>query len=62
MADERYVVTAVVCPICKTKQKVHVAVRPGFSQMPGQTIQCIRCINRFSVAVSDKIIRGPFPV
>lgn len=60
MVDDRHVVMMVVCPTCKTKQKVHAAILTGFAGAGCQTIQCIRCLNRFSVAVSDKIIRGPF--
>jgi hypothetical protein len=62
MADARYVVMTVECPICKTKQKVHVGARTGFAQMGDQTIQCIRCSNHVGVVVPDRIIRGPLPV
>jgi hypothetical protein len=61
MADDRYVIMTVECPRCKTKQKVHVAARTGFSQMGDQTIQCLRCDDHFKVTVPDRIIRGPFP-
>jgi len=62
MDDERYVVMTVECPTCKTKQKVHLAALTGVAQGGGQTIQCIKCNNDFKVSVSDRIIRGPFPV
>ncbi len=62
MADERYVVMTVECPRFKTKQKIHVAARTGGAQMGEQTILCIRCNKPFKVTVSDKILRGPFPV
>ena len=61
MAGEQYVVMTVECPACKTKQKIHVAAITGVAQGGGQTIQCIGCTNHFKVAISDKIIRGPFP-
>jgi hypothetical protein len=61
MADDRYVVMTVECQHCKTKQKVHVAVRTGFAQMGDQMIQCIRCDKHFVATVPDRIIRGPFP-
>lgn len=61
MANERYVIMTVECPRCKTKQKIHVAVRTGPSQMADETISCVNCNNRFNVTVPDKIIRGPFP-
>jgi len=62
MANERYVVTTVECPACKTKQKVHVAALTGVAQGGDQTIQCIKCNNDFKVSVPDEIIRGPFPL
>ena len=62
MADERYVVVTVECQHCKTKQKVHVAVGTGFALMGDQSIPCLNCNKYFKVTVSDKIIRGPFPV
>ncbi len=61
MLGERYVVMPVECPRCKTKQKIHVAVRTGPSQMADERISCMNCDNPFDVAVPDKIIRGPFP-
>lgn len=62
VANERYVVMTVECPTCKTKQRVHVEVRTGPSQIGDQTIQCIRCTNHFNVTVPTRIIRGPFPL
>ena len=62
MADERCVVITVECQRCKTKKKVHAAVRTGFAQMGDQTIPCIRCNTHFTVTVTDRILRGPFPV
>jgi hypothetical protein len=60
--DTRYVVIKVECSHCKTKQKVHVAVRTGPTQMGNQMVHCIQCNNYFEVYVIDKIVRGPFPV
>jgi hypothetical protein len=60
MADEQYVVMTVECPTCKAKQKVYVASLAGV--VGDRTIQCRRCGNHVGVAVTDKIIRGPFPV
>jgi hypothetical protein len=60
MTDERYVVITVECPICKTKQKVHVDAGTGPTEMSDQTVHCIKCSDRFRVTVS-RIIRGPFP-
>lgn len=61
MAGERYVVMAVECPRCKTKQKVHVNARTGVSQMGEEMILCLQCNHSFKVMLPDKIIRGPFP-
>lgn len=61
MVGERYIVMTVECSLCKTKQKIHVAVRTGAGQMTDQTVQCIQCAKHFKVMVPDKIIRGPFP-
>jgi transcription elongation factor Elf1 len=61
VANERHVVVMVQCPRCETKQKVHVAARPDFGQMANAIIRCINCDNHFKVAVSDRIIDGPFP-
>jgi hypothetical protein len=62
MADKLYVVMALECPRCKTKQKVHVATPAGLALTGGQTIQRIKCDIHFKVSVSGRIIRGPFPV
>jgi hypothetical protein len=61
MASELYIVMTVECSRCKTKQKVHVAVRTGPTQMGDQTIQCIQCDNYFKVMAIDRIVGGPFP-
>jgi hypothetical protein len=61
MPDTDYVAMTVKCPRCKTKQKVHVATRPGPTQVGDQTIPCIQCDNHFKVKVPDKIVAGPFP-
>ena len=60
-ANERYVITTLECPRCKTKQKVHVSTRSGGVQVGDQTIPCIQCDLDFNVTVPDRIIRGPFP-
>jgi transcription elongation factor Elf1 len=60
-ANERYVITTLECPRCKTKQKVHVSTSSGGVQVGDQTIPCIQCDLDFNVTVPDKIIRGPFP-
>jgi len=59
MADERYEVMTVECPVCKIRQKIHVAV--GASQMHNERVVCIQCNNHFTVRVPDEIIGGPFP-
>jgi ribosomal protein S27E len=51
----------VECSNCKTKQKIHVAVRPGFSKKADERISCINCGDQFKGSVPDKIIHGPFP-
>jgi hypothetical protein len=61
MADGPYVVMTVECSRCKTKQKVHVAVRAGGAKVGDRMIQCLRCDNHFKVTVPDRIIDGPFP-
>jgi transcription elongation factor Elf1 len=61
MLGERFVVMPVECPRCKTKQKIHVAVRAGAAQVGDQTIPCIQCDNDFEVKVPDRIVGGPFP-
>jgi hypothetical protein len=61
MHGERYVVMTVECSRCKTKQKIHVALRTEPKQVGDQTIPCVQCDLDFNVTVPDKIIRGPFP-
>jgi hypothetical protein len=61
MTDEHYNITTVKCSRCKTKQKVHVAVRNGPTLMADESIQCLNCDNRFNVSLPNKILRGPFP-
>jgi hypothetical protein len=59
--EKHYVVVTLQCPRCKTQQKVHIAVRPGFGQPGGERVSCIKCDNHSKVTIPDKIIRGPFP-
>jgi hypothetical protein len=61
VANEPYIIMTLECSSCKTKQKIHVAARPGFSKKADERIPCINCGNQFKVSVPDKIIRGPFP-
>jgi hypothetical protein len=61
MTDQRYIVMTVECSRCKTKQKVHVAARPGPTVMADHRIPCIKCDLHFKVSVPDRIIDGPFP-
>lgn len=61
MKIKEYVVMTVECPRCKTKQKVHVAARNG-AQSDGERIPCLNCDHSFKIAVSDRIVAGPFPV
>ena len=61
MANDRYVVTTVQCPRCKTNQKVHVSTNGDGLQMADQTIPCVQCDIYFKVPVRNRIIRGPFP-
>jgi transcriptional regulator with XRE-family HTH domain len=56
-----YVVVTLVCPRCKTQQRVHIAARVGFGQPNGERVSCIKCDNHFKVTIPDTIIRGPFP-
>ena len=58
----QFVVMAIKCPHCKTKQKVHVGVnlRPG--QMPNQYLFCINSDYEFDITLPEKIVGGPFPV
>jgi hypothetical protein len=62
MADERYVVMAVECQHCKTKQKVHIAVGTDGAQTADQSIPCINCPHHFRVTVPTRIVAGPFPL
>ena len=61
MLGERYVVMTVECPHCKTKQKVHVAVRTVATQVADESIRCLDCDKLFKAKLPDKIVDGPFP-
>jgi hypothetical protein len=61
MLGERYVVVTVECSHCETKQKVHVALSGGATQMADERIQCLQCDKYFKFLLPDKILRGPFP-
>jgi hypothetical protein len=61
MLGVRYVIMTAECPLCKTKQKVHVAVRTGATQMAVESIQCLGCDKYFKATLPDRIIDGPFP-
>jgi hypothetical protein len=61
MANERYVVITVECSLCKTKQKIHVAITLGGTEYGPQSIRCLNCDSCVRVMVSDRIIDGPFP-
>ena len=61
MRVKHYVVMAVECPRCKTKQKIHVSTIGGGVKVEDQTIPCIQCDLNFNVTVPEKIIGGPFP-
>jgi hypothetical protein len=61
MDDGLYVVMTVECALCKTKQKVHVAISREFARADTQSITCLNCNKYFKVTVADRIIRGPFP-
>jgi predicted Zn finger-like uncharacterized protein len=58
--DEPYIVMAVQCPRCSTKQKVHVSAR-GALGPSYQVVKCIQCGNPVKFSGSGKILRGPFP-
>lgn len=60
-SGKNYIVVALGCPRCKTKQNVHIAARPGLGQISGEKVSCVNCDNRFKVTIPTKIIRGPFP-
>lgn len=62
LANEHYVVVTVQCPMCIAKQKIHVSTIVGGIQLLDQTIQCLYCDGLFKATVTDKIIRGPFPM
>jgi len=62
MANDHYIVMTVECSRCKTKQKIHVALRTGATQMADGSIQCLGCNKYFKATLPDRIIRGPFPV
>jgi hypothetical protein len=50
------------CPRCKEKQVVHMHARPiSGRQMGAETIECLKCLTDFDVALPDDIIAGPFP-
>jgi hypothetical protein len=46
---------------CKTRQKVHIAARPGLARTSDQVVRCIMCNGFIKVTVPDKIVGGPFP-
>jgi phage FluMu protein Com len=62
MSDERYIVMTVECSRCKTKQKVHVALRTAPTQMANESIRCLDCDKLFKAKLPDKIVDGPFPM
>ncbi len=43
MANVRYFVMTVECVRCKTKQNIHVALRPDATLERMETIQCLQC-------------------
>ena len=53
-------IVAVKCPLCNTRQKVHISGRPGTSQI-AQHVKCLSCQQPFEVMLPDKIVAGPFP-
>jgi len=60
MRPKDYVVVTVTCPRCNTNQKIHVAT--GIDrQKTRERVPCLNCDNRFEVAVTDRIVDGPFP-
>ncbi len=61
MKPKDYVVVTVICPRCRTDQKIHIATGTG-AQRSGERISCLNCDNRFEVSVSYRIVDGPFPV
>jgi hypothetical protein len=60
--NEPFVAVSVECQYCKTKQKVHIADKPGVAQILEQRIPCINCERLFEVRVSNRVTAGPFPV
>jgi hypothetical protein len=61
MSNQLYIVKTVECTRCRTKQKIHVAARPGPTVMGDPRISCIKCDLHFKVSVPDRIVAGPFP-
>ena len=61
MANGKYFVMTVECVRCKTKHKIHVALRPVAKLERKETIQCLQCDLFFRIPVPDRIVRGPFP-
>jgi hypothetical protein len=59
-SNEPYIVMAVQCSLCGTKQKVHVSAR-GVVGPSYQVVKCIQCGNPVEFNGSGKILRGPFP-
>ena len=58
---KNYVVVKLQCPLCKTMQNIHIAVRAVFGGLGGDRVACVNCDHRFKVTIPNKIIRGPFP-
>jgi hypothetical protein len=61
MSENKYVVMAVECGRCKTKQKIHIANRIEIAQKGNERIPCVSCQYHFEVKLPNKFIRGPFP-
>jgi len=59
--ESRYVIRTLECKHCNTKQRVHVAAKPGPAQIGDRTARCIKCRKEFDVVVPDRIVAGPFP-
>jgi hypothetical protein len=59
--NERFIVMFVECSRCKTKQKVHVAARPGPTLITNEMIRCLNFDHHFRASVPDKIVAGPVP-
>jgi hypothetical protein len=53
-----------ICPHCKTEQRVHLRVVPDKPKLliPSQTVRCVQCERDFYLFHDARIVDGPFVV